>query len=206
MNKLADIVNAVFAKFSLIAGLALLIMVVVTLLDVIFRATGLHNGSLRGAMEINVCMMAVLIFLAFGKCVMDDGFIRVEIFKFGKAEKPVRRFIDVLHVAMCLIIAWNCLLQGISAQSMHGVSQLLKIPKYPFVYLSAFAFLLIAIAVPMYNVRARAQRRLAAEQAETEGVAATLAERARRLAEEAAEGTADTATLVEGAREGGDEQ
>jgi TRAP-type C4-dicarboxylate transport system permease small subunit len=165
MKKLADIVNSVYAKFNVIAGLALLAMILVTLLDVIFRATGFNNGSLRGAMEINICMMAVLIFLGFGKCVMDDGFIRVEIFNFRKAEKPVRRFIDVIHAALCLIIAWNCLLQGISAQSMHGVSQLLKIPKYPFMYLSAVAFLFIAIAIPMYNIRSRARQSEIAEEA-----------------------------------------
>jgi TRAP-type C4-dicarboxylate transport system permease small subunit len=115
-------------------------------------------------MEINICMMAVLIFLGFGKCVMDDGFIRVEIFKFGKAEKPVRRLIDVIHAAICLIIAWNCIIQGISAQSMHGVSQLLKIPKYPFVYLSAGAFLLVAIGIPMFNIRSRARQAEIAEE------------------------------------------
>jgi hypothetical protein len=97
---------------------------------------------------------------------MDDGFVRVEIFKFGRAEKPARRVIDVLHVGIASLIAWNCLLQGISAQDMHGVSQLLKIPKYPFVYLSVVAFLLVAIGVPMYNIRARAQGRAGAEREE----------------------------------------
>jgi TRAP-type C4-dicarboxylate transport system permease small subunit len=188
MNKIADLVNSIYAKLNLIAGLALLAMIAVTLLDVIFRATGFFNGSFRGAMEINICMMAVLIFLSFGKCVMDDGFIRVEIFKFGKAEKPARRIIDVLHAAICLIIAWNCILQGISAQNMHGVSQLLKIPKYPFVYLSVVAFLLVAIGIPMYNIRAGARRLSRAEDAETA---------------EAAEGKDASA---DGAREGGDAQ
>jgi TRAP-type C4-dicarboxylate transport system permease small subunit len=166
MNKLANLVDSIYAKLNFFAGLSLIVMIAVTLSDVVFRATGLHNGSLRGAMEINICMMAILVFLSFGKCTTDDGFIRVEIFKFGRAEKPIRRLIDVLHAAICLIVAWNCILQGISAQNMHGVSQLLKIPKYPFVYLSAVAFLLVAIGIPAYNIRVRARCRSEAGDAE----------------------------------------
>jgi TRAP-type C4-dicarboxylate transport system permease small subunit len=144
--KIMDGLCFIANNLSVIGGVALVAIIVLTATDVILR---LFSRSIIGNMELIQYLMIVLVFLSFGKATFDDSFIRVELFHFKGAEHAIRIVIDVLHVIVCLVAAYYCVQQSISAMNMGTSSQMLRIVRWPFVLLSGFGFLLIAVSIPL---------------------------------------------------------
>jgi TRAP-type C4-dicarboxylate transport system permease small subunit len=144
--KVLDILCWIVAHFSVIGGVGLIAMIAVTLTNVIMR---LFRASVVGNMEMVCYLMIIIVFLCFGNATLNNVFIKVEVFDFKKAERPVRIAIDAIQFVICIYAAYCCFMQAGSAGRLGTVSQLLKIPRAPFLTLSAIGFILIAIAIPL---------------------------------------------------------
>jgi TRAP-type C4-dicarboxylate transport system permease small subunit len=146
MKKIIGYCFTIFDRLALVSGAALLGMMIVTLLDVIFRVA---NQPFKGSMEIVVNLMVCIVFFGVAKCALEDGMIKIDIFSFGRAKTTVDAINSIVTAILCCIIGWQCFRQSQMAYSMGTVSSLLKIPKWIFQLVSAFGMVSVGLAVPI---------------------------------------------------------
>ncbi|MCL1829174.1 MAG: TRAP transporter small permease [Oscillospiraceae bacterium] len=141
-----DFLCFIAENLSVIGGIGLIAMMVITATDVILR---MFSSSVLGSMELISYLMCVVIFLSFGKATFVDSFTKVELFDFKKAEPLIRALMDIIHAVMCAFASYYCFVQSGVTKSIGTVSQMLKIPRWPFLVLSGTGFLLITISIPL---------------------------------------------------------
>lgn len=146
LERILDVLCFVADNLSVIGGVALVAMMVITASNVTLR---MFNSAVLGSMELIQYLMCVVVFLSFGKATFIDSFTKVEIFNFRRAEPIVKSVMHVIHFAMCAVCSYYCFIQSGVTMDMGTVSQMLKIPRWPFLFLSGIGFLLIAISIPL---------------------------------------------------------
>ena len=146
LERILDILCFIAENLSVIGGIALIAMMVITASDVTLR---MFDRGILGSMELIQYLMCVTVFLSFGKATFIDSFTKVEIFNFRRAEPIVKSLMHVIHFAICVIGSYYCFVQSGVTMAMGTVSQMLKIPRWPFLFLSGIGFLLIAISIPL---------------------------------------------------------
>jgi TRAP-type C4-dicarboxylate transport system permease small subunit len=146
VKKIIGCCYVIFDRLALISAAALAGMMVVTLLDIIFRVV---NQPFKGGMEIVVSLMVCIVFFGVAKCTLEDGMIKIDIFSFGKAKTTVDAINSIITAVLCFIVGWQCFKQSQMAYSMGTVSSLLKIPKWIFQLVSAFGMAGVGLAVPV---------------------------------------------------------
>jgi TRAP-type mannitol/chloroaromatic compound transport system permease small subunit len=144
--RIFDIFITIWDKVALLSALGLLLILVVTMIDVCIRP---FDRSVKGSMELVMALITVVAFFGFGKAVLEDAFIKVEIFKFGKLEFAIKILIEVLHFAIFAFVTYYCFEQSLVGLKMGTSSQLLDIPRWPFQMLSGFAFGMAALCIPL---------------------------------------------------------
>jgi TRAP-type C4-dicarboxylate transport system permease small subunit len=133
-------------KFVGCAGIMLLAIVVVTLLDVFGRY--IFNRPLPGGFELTEIMMAVLIFVSMPVVTREDGHIKVDILDL-MLPAGARFYQELLGnfvgCAMCLILAWGMWAKAQDLASYGSYSDVLKIPTSPVAYLITIMLILTAV-------------------------------------------------------------
>jgi TRAP-type C4-dicarboxylate transport system permease small subunit len=136
-----------FSRFlhalALIAGAILLVLMFYTVLDVILRYV--FNAPFRSSLEFTQFCMAVVVFLGIAYCGWVGGHVAVDILE-RPLEKPGLRWVPVVltlaSAALFAAIAWYSLEDGIA--TMHRVSNMLRWPHWPFIFVTAAGSLLYA--------------------------------------------------------------
>ena len=141
-----DVFCFIAENLSIIGGIALVAMMVLTIVDVVLRRFG---STVTGNVELISYLICVVVFLGFGKSVFIDSFTKVEVFDFRKAEPFIKALMDVIHVVMCGFTSYYCFAQSTVARRMGTSSLMLDIPRWPFIFLSGVGFLLITVSVPL---------------------------------------------------------
>ena len=150
--KILDFLCFIAENLSVIGGIGLIAMMVITAADVTLR---LFSRSVLGSMELISYLMCVVVFLSFGKSTFVESFTKVEIFNFKKAEPIVKAVMDSIHVLMCAFASYYCFVQSGVTRIMGTVSQMLKIPRWPFLMLAGVGFLLITVSIPLSKYKNR---------------------------------------------------
>lgn len=137
-------------KFSAIVniiGISLIIlMTLMIVVDILGRL--LFSKPIDGSYEIVEYAMVIIIVFAMGFCQVKHGHIEVSavVDRFPKKLQSVANFITSFFAfAMMAMIAWQTFVKAgmdIKAGTTSGV---LYIPKYPFEFIAAFGFALIAL-------------------------------------------------------------
>lgn len=144
--KIFDFFVFFWDKVAILSAIGLFGILAVTLTDVAIRP---FSNSVKGSMELVIALITVVAFFGFGKAVLDDSFIKVEIFSFGKAEFVKNIVIETLHFVLFAFVAYYCFEQSLVGLKMGTSSQLLDIPRWPFQMLSGFAFGMAALCIPL---------------------------------------------------------
>jgi TRAP-type C4-dicarboxylate transport system permease small subunit len=132
-------------KFIGTAGLLLLAIVGVTVLDVFGRY--LFNAPLPGGFELTEIMMALLIFVSMPVVTRQDGHIKVDILDLV-LPRGARFYQDLLGdlvgVVVGLLLAWGMWKKAGDFSAYGGYTDVLKIPSAPVAYVIALMMLLTA--------------------------------------------------------------
>ena len=107
------------------------------------------NRPLIGSVEISIALMVCVIFLGIGWCALNDGHISVDIItnKLSKRGKNILNGIDnIVTLGLALLVAWRSFLEALLTKKMEVASPLLGIPRYPFILVTAYGFLLLFFA------------------------------------------------------------
>ena len=142
-------------EVSGVVGVIILVgMMAVTVADVIGRY--FFRRPIIGSMEISIHFMVCVVFLGMGWCALNDGHIRVDIItdKLSKrGEALLDGFDNLATLIVGLIIAWRSYIEVLTVKEMDVNSPILGIPRYPFVFVTAFGFLLLFFAALILFIR-----------------------------------------------------
>jgi TRAP-type transport system small permease protein len=140
VDKLIDVVKRV-------GGAALVGMMLVTCVDVTFRAFG---HPIFGAVEIVSFMATMVLACAMPQTERENGHVGVDLF-IRKAPPRVQAvFSAATHLASGILfglVAWQMFLYAASMKTSGEVSMSLEFPAYYLVYLVAVAFSVLALVI-----------------------------------------------------------
>ena len=127
-------VTLISRGFNALAGIAVVIMMLLTCADVILR---LFRRPVPGTYEIIGFLGTVVIAFSLAYTSLEKGHIAVEIF----AEKLPRKikagvdtFTAVIGAALFSLITWQSLVYAVDLKHSGEVSVTLTMPIYPFIY------------------------------------------------------------------------
>ncbi len=136
---------------ALLAGLAVLVMMLVTTADVILRR---FNHPITGAVDIISILGAVAIACALPYTTAVKGHVAIEYF-FHKLPNIGRIAVDTVlrltAIGLFLLLAWACVAKGVRFWQTHLVSQTLELPLFWLPWLMAVSCLTVALVI-LYNL------------------------------------------------------
>ena len=143
--------RAVVNLLGWVSGLAVLVMIGVTVLDVVLRKSPF---PIVGALDIVQIAGAVTIAAALPYTTAVKGHVAIEFF-YHKLARPGRIVLDVilrgLSMALFGFAAWQCVLYGNKLLATHQVSQTLQWPIFWLPWLIGFCFTVMVLVI-LYNM------------------------------------------------------
>jgi TRAP-type C4-dicarboxylate transport system permease small subunit len=125
----------VSSKFlNVVGGIALTVMMFLTVADVLMRAAG---HPILGAYELASLLLAVVIGFSLPKVSLDRGHVYMEIVleKLSARQKAIMNtFTRLLCIALFLIVGYNLFQVGNEFHTSGEVSSTLKLPFFPVAY------------------------------------------------------------------------
>jgi TRAP-type C4-dicarboxylate transport system permease small subunit len=138
---------------ALLAGVILLLLMAFTTLDVVMRY--FFNSPFRGSLEATEFSMAVIVFLGIAYCGLAGGHICVDLLE-KWLDKPSMRFVPVLvnlvGAVLFGLIAVTVVNETVDAWKQ--VSNMLRMPHWPFRLVVAFGSALYAIVLLIHAIQA----------------------------------------------------
>jgi TRAP-type C4-dicarboxylate transport system permease small subunit len=138
---------------ALASGGVLLVLMVFTVLDVIMRA--LFGRPFSGSIEFTEFCMSLIVFLGIPYTGWVGAHISVDLFE-KYLDRPSLRLLPALISfiggALFLLIAWRVALEATA--TIHQVSNMMRMPHYPFRFTVAFCCVLFAIVLFVRGVQA----------------------------------------------------
>jgi TRAP-type C4-dicarboxylate transport system permease small subunit len=145
MKHLELLVNALNKISMILAGIAVLALMVLATGNVVFR---IFHIPYRGAYEIVSFLGALVIAGALGYTQQRKNHIVVDILT-EKFPKKVHRFLDIINYGITLvffgIMAWQTYLFGMKIWESHEVSETLKVIFHPFIFGVSIGFALLSL-------------------------------------------------------------
>ncbi|MCL1829279.1 MAG: hypothetical protein FWG32_07265, partial [Oscillospiraceae bacterium] len=96
-----------------------------------------------------------VVWFAGGRCALKEEMIQVNIFKVGPVVELINKLISVL---LCALATIGAVKEGLIAMRLGTGSSILKIPKYPFMWVTAFGFFTVILAVSVLILYARRKK------------------------------------------------
>ena len=147
IDSLEKTVYKISDKFDMVSGVALVAMMGLISINVILRAVW---RPMLGTYEITALLAAVTIALAIANCAAKKGHIALTLFV-DKLPRRIRAvvtfFISILGTGLFLVLAWEETKYGLHMRNIGEVGLTTELPFYPFIFLVAFGFLMIALVL-----------------------------------------------------------
>jgi TRAP-type C4-dicarboxylate transport system permease small subunit len=142
MRALQKVLGIVATGAGIIAGVALLGLMLTTVLDVTVRST--FNVAFLGVTEITELGLIIVAIGGIAYCGWTDGHIALE---FGERYVPpvLWRAAQVLSAAIAGMVSYYSLLEAAAVYGRKAHTNLLQIPEYPFYAIVSLGFLTLAL-------------------------------------------------------------
>lgn len=147
MEAVLSVVDKLINLVKRVGGAALVGMMVVTCVDVIFRAFG---SPIFGAVEIVSFMATMVLACAMPQTERENGHVGVDLFLRKASPKTQAVFQAATHLASAILfglVAWQMFLYAASMKSSGEVSMSLEFPAFYLVYLVAVAFSVLSLVI-----------------------------------------------------------
>jgi TRAP-type C4-dicarboxylate transport system permease small subunit len=149
VERLLNGVGRLSRAINVVAGLAITIIMLLTVLDVILRS---FRRPIVGTYELVAFSGAIVVGFAIPLTSWMRGHIYVDFFT-GKLSKAVRTVFNIatrcMGIFLFLLIGWNLIKVGLDLQQSGEVSLTLQLPFYPVAYgvaVSCFVQCLVLLA------------------------------------------------------------
>jgi len=143
---LEKLLSPISTWFSYVGATVLGGLVIMLVVSIIARRV--FNSPLKGPFELTELSLVAITFclLAFDNLRHESMVIEVLVKRFPARSRDIlRAIIHFLATAMLGVLSWQLIVQAIRVQGFHQTTRILAIPIYPFVYLAAFAILLLTV-------------------------------------------------------------
>lgn len=130
---------------EVVGGLALIVLMLVTVSDALMRS--LFNRPVMGGGDVIQVTLVVVVACAIPVCIAAGRAIAVEFFVRllpPAGARALHRVVAALGAAALLYLAWRCFLNGREAEMFGETTMLLQIPFGPFYTALAVSFALSA--------------------------------------------------------------
>lgn len=128
------------------AGWVILALMLYTVADVVLRYV--FNAPFSGSLETTEFAMSLIVFLGIAYCGWTGGHIAVDLFE-KMLNRPSLRLLPVVIScaggALFAIIAWRVTVETIG--SLHQLSNMLRMPHYPFRFAVALCSAIFAVVM-----------------------------------------------------------
>ena len=148
MNRLENWIEKSVTGLAVVAGIAIIAMMLLTCTDVFLRY--FMNAPIAGTFDVTQMLMVIIVFFALGYCGWTGGHVVVDLLK----DVFLRRLLVVLSVlvnavgaAVMLAITWQAVLTAIDFMRTGETPMTVLIPKYPFILVTGFGALVYAAAL-----------------------------------------------------------
>jgi TRAP-type C4-dicarboxylate transport system permease small subunit len=114
--------------------------------DVLLRV--FFDKGILGTEELVSLMQVIIVFFALANTAVENGHIKVDLVydRLPKRIQPIMSSsISFICMGLCSLIAWQTFRHGKEVWSSSLTTVVLKIPVFPFEFLTAFGFLLTAL-------------------------------------------------------------
>ncbi|MCL1828011.1 MAG: TRAP transporter small permease [Oscillospiraceae bacterium] len=132
---------------AFIGAIFMLIMILATVVDVFCRKVIM--STYPGATEIVSFLLTAVVYCGVGYCAMGRGMITIDIFKPGKVLTVANNILCVLAGSA---IVYATTAQAVISKSVGGSSLRLQIPKWPFMLITAFGFLIMCVILILQTI------------------------------------------------------
>lgn len=132
--------------FNAGAKCSLFFMIFIPSFDVLLRVV--FSRGILGAEELVSLMQVIIVFFALAYTASQKGHIGVDLVydRLPKRVQPViNSTISFICMVLCLLTAWQTFKHGKEIWGSSLTTVVLKIPIFPFEFLTAFGFLLTAL-------------------------------------------------------------
>jgi TRAP-type C4-dicarboxylate transport system permease small subunit len=153
MLRLIKSVHAAGYGFNIIAGTALVSMMLLTCADVIMR---LFGSPITGTYEVVGFLGTLVVAFALAYTSMERGHVAVEVV-FDLFPEKMKIFIatldDLIGAGLFGLIFWQCLAYGNDLRRSGEVSMTIGMPTYPFAYGIALGCALLSLLLLAESAR-----------------------------------------------------
>jgi TRAP-type C4-dicarboxylate transport system permease small subunit len=143
-NTYTKVVNSVIRFFGFLGAVTMIGLVLMTVVDVFMRY--FFRAPILGSFELTELFLVVMVFFAIPWAAIKKANMRVDLLV-GRLPVKTRAAFDSVTCFMSLAITalctWYTVPQVIYIQRLHTVSDMLKIPIYPFYIAVAVGFFLL---------------------------------------------------------------
>jgi len=146
LNHIKKWIERISAKMTMIGGLALFFMIIITCFDVM--GTKVFKKPFSGSYEFVFLAQLVAMALASGDTLIYGRHVHVEIFVMKmpmRLKKLVSLIVSFLGFILFLVLAWEGMLYTISLKTAHEVTGTVKIPLYPFAFILGVSGVIVAL-------------------------------------------------------------
>ena len=155
LRKAADFIyrglSPVTAVVGKIGSGVIAVMMLLTVSDVVGRRA--FNQPVYGAYELSELMMVIVTFFTAAHCQFLRGHIKIDLVVSRLRQRTQDVLNSVMHVfllaAFCLL-TWSLCLYAVTESQTGLTSQLLGIPVFPFIIISAVCCALLSLLVLMH--------------------------------------------------------
>lgn len=148
MKRFERIVNSLSKWLNWIAGIGLVLMLLVIVIDII--GAKLFRSPLPGGVDTVSLLGVVVIAFAIAQTQIVHGHIEVEFFVMRipeKARNIIAGIIYSLGILLFVLLSWQSFDFGYKLQLSGEVSMTMGIPLYPFVYGITFSCIVVVLVL-----------------------------------------------------------
>ena len=139
MKRLEGYIEQAVRGLAILAGIAILAMMLLTCTDVFLRYT--FNAPIEGSFDVTQMLMVVVVFFALAYCGWTGGHVVVDLLRDVLPPRllvPLSVLVNGVGFTVMVIITWQALVTASDFMRTGETPMTVLIPKYPFVIVTAF--------------------------------------------------------------------
>lgn len=140
MKKVISVLEKISNVSVILGSIALGVMMMTTVVDVLIRL--FNDKSFLGGTEIVSYFLTAVVYFGVVYCTFHRGMITVDLFK---VPKPLEYLMRFLGMATCGFIVYSVTTAAFLSMKTGGSSLLISIPKWPFMFITSFGFLMMLV-------------------------------------------------------------
>ncbi|MFC1863806.1 TRAP transporter small permease [Thermodesulfobacteriota bacterium] len=124
------------------------VMMIFVTLDVTLRK--LFDSPILGSIEITQLMLAICVSFGLAQCTIDKGHVIIDLV-ISRLKRRIKALLGIvtglLAFGSCVLVTWQLFNYIFIIKEVNNVTNILKIPMWPFVALVTFGFVLFCLVL-----------------------------------------------------------